>query len=192
MCQQKAPDLWKQSTIVPVAKNSHPKTLNDYRPIALTSLLMKSFEKLIKRELSFRTNSLLDSLQFAYRLNWEVQDATVTVLNLILKHLQGNKNHARLLFVEFSSAFNTIQPLLLVEKLLHQFKLEANLVGWILDFLTNRSQRVRVNDHLSDLALTSTGSPHGSVLLILLYILYTNDCRSVTDDDTLWSLLMIW
>ena len=79
-----------------------------------------------------------------------VQDATVTVLDLILKHLEGNKKHARLLFMDFSSAFNTIQPLLLVEKLLHQFELDANLVGWILDFLTNISQRVRVNGHQSD------------------------------------------
>ena len=141
MCQQKVPDLWKKSTIVPVAKNNHPKTLNDYRPIALTLLVMKSSEKLIKRELSFRTNSLLDPLQFAYRLNRGVQDGTV--LKLILKDLEGNKKPARLVLVDFWSAFNTIQPLLLVEKLLHQFKLEANLVGWILDFLTNRSQRVR-------------------------------------------------
>ncbi len=131
------------------------------RPIALTSLVMKSFEKLIKRELTFRTNCLLDPLQFAYRLNREVQDATVTVLNLILNHIEGNRNHARLLFVDFSSAFNTIQLHLLAEKLVHQFKLEATIVGWILDFLTNRSQRVRVNDHLSDLTLTSTGSPQG-------------------------------
>ena len=117
-----------------VAKNSHPKTLNDYRPIALTcvkKIVMKSFEKLIKRELTFRTNSLLDPLQFAYRLNRGVQDATVTLLNLILKHLEGNKKHARLLFGDFSSAFITIQPLLLVEELLHQFHLKANLVGWI-------------------------------------------------------------
>lgn len=143
---------------------------------------MKSFEKLIKKELTFRMNCLLDPLQFAYRLNRGVQDATVTVLNLILKHLEGSKNHARLLFVDFSPAFNTIQPHLLVEKLLHQFQLEANLVGWILDFLTNRSQRVRVNSHLSDLAHTSTGSPQGCVLSPLLYILYTNDSRSVTEN----------
>ncbi len=83
--------------------------------------------------------------------------------------------------MDFSSAFNTIQSHLLVEKLLHQFKLEANLVGWILDFLTNRSQRVRVN--LSDLTLTSTGSPQGCVLSPLFYILYTNDCHSVTENQ---------
>ncbi len=68
-----------------------------------TSLVMKSFEKLIKRELTSRTNCLLDPLQFAYRLNRGVQDATITVLNLILNHLEGNRNHARLLFVDFSA-----------------------------------------------------------------------------------------
>ncbi len=55
-------------------------------------------------------------------------------------------------------------------------------MGWILDFLTNRSQRVRVNGHLSDLTLTSTGSLQGCVLSPLFYILYTNDCRSVTEN----------
>lgn len=85
MDEQKVPNLWKQSIIVPVGKNSHPKTLNDCRPLALTWLVVKSYEKLIKREVTFKTNSLLDPLQFPYRLNRGVQDATATVLNLILK-----------------------------------------------------------------------------------------------------------
>ncbi len=53
--------------------------------------------------------------------------------------------HARLLFIDFSSAFNTIQPHILTRRLLEQFELSNNLVGWILDFLTNRTKRVRVN-----------------------------------------------
>ncbi len=55
-------------------------------------------------------------------------------------------------------------------------------MGWILDFLTNRSQRVRVNGHISDLTFTSTGSQQGCVISPLFYILYTNDCRSVTEN----------
>jgi len=69
MALQTVPDLCKQSTIVPIAKNKHPKTLNDFRPIALTSLVMKSFEKLVKENIILRTNPLLDPLQFAYRTN---------------------------------------------------------------------------------------------------------------------------
>ncbi len=111
-----------------------------------------------------------------------MQNATITPLNLIYKHIEGSKNHARLLFVDFSSAFNTIQPHLLVEKLIEHFNLDCNIVGWILDFLTDRSQRVRVNEHLSTLSRTSTGSPQGCVLSPLLYIMYTNDCCSKFDN----------
>lgn len=60
--------IWKQFIIVPVAKISHPKVPNYYRPVALTSLLMKSFEELIKHELPVKTEQLLDHLQFAYRV----------------------------------------------------------------------------------------------------------------------------
>ena len=51
LIQQNVPLLWKQSTVVPVAKGPHPKVLNCFRPVALTSLVMKSFESLIKRKL---------------------------------------------------------------------------------------------------------------------------------------------
>ncbi len=45
------------------------------------------------------------------------EDATATLLNLIFKHLEGSKTHAGILFADFSSAFNTIQPHILVDKL---------------------------------------------------------------------------
>ena len=182
LSQQRVPSLWKQSTVVPVAKCNKPKTLNDFRPVALTSLVMKQFEKLIKAELVSKTGSLLDPLQFAYREGRGVQDATATLLNLLFKHLEGSKNHARLLFIDFSSAFNTIQPHVLVEKLTNSFDLDPGLVGWILDFLTNRSQCVRVNESMSSFLSTSTGSPQGCVLSAFLFILYTNDCRSNHDN----------
>lgn len=196
--QQIVPSIWKLSTVVPVAKNNNPKTLNDFRPVALTSLIMKQFEKLVKQELVSKTESLIDPLQFAYREGRGVQDATATLLNLLFKHLEGSKNHARLLFIDFSSAFNTIQPHVLEEKLTNAFGLDPCLVGWIFDFLTNRSQCVRVNATLSSRQSTSTGSPQGCVLSALLYILYTNDCRSnhdsrfivkYADDSVIVSLL---
>ncbi len=198
LSQQKVPDLWKQSTIVPAAKSKHPKSLNDFRPIALTSLVMKSFEKLIKAELLKTTEHLLDPLQFAYRSKRGAQDATITLLNYIFKHLESSNNHVRLMFVDFSSAFNTIQPHLQIQRLRNNFGLKGNIAGWILDFLTYRTQRARVNGQFSDLSVTSTGSPQGCILSSLLYILYTNDCCSTfencrilkfADDTVIVSLL---
>ena len=172
--------------------------LNDLRPVALTSLVMKSFEKLVKSELLSKTGQVLDPLQFAYRANRSVEDASLMLLNLLTKHLEGKNTHARLLFIDFASAFNTIQPHILARRLLEYFKLNHNLVGWLLDFLTNRTQRVKVNGSFSDVLSLSTGSPQGCVLSPLLYILYTNMCQSshenrifikFADDTVIVSLL---
>ena len=196
--QQRVPKLWKHSTVVPVAKIKTPKAPNDFRPVALTSLIMKSLEKVVKDNILKQVETSLDPLQFAYRSGRGVDDATTTLLHFLYRHLEGVKTHARLLFIDFSSAFNTIQPHILAQKLIDDFKLDLNLVGWILDFLTDRSQCVRVNETLSSRMSSSTGSPQGCCLSSLLYILYTNDCRSnhlnrhiikFADDSVIVSLL---
>ena len=49
------PSLWKTSTIIPVAKKPSPKEMNDYRPVALTSIAFKCAEKIIMRQLRAET-----------------------------------------------------------------------------------------------------------------------------------------
>ncbi|CAI5677546.1 unnamed protein product [Oreochromis niloticus] len=196
---QTVPKIWKHVVIVPVAKGSSPKVLNDFRPVALTSLVMKSFEKIIKKEILMHVEHHLDPFQFAFRAGRGVEDAAVTLLHLLYKHLEAPHTHARLLFADFSSAFNTIQPFLLADRLYNHFKLDTSLVGWVTDFLTNRSQCVRVNHVFSDVLSFSTGSPQGCCLSPLLFILYTNECRSnftnrhilkFADDTVIVSLLV--
>ena len=86
--QRRVPTAWKESIIVPVAKGN-PNTLNDFRPVAPTSLVMKSFERIVKRLLLFRVGAALDPGQFAYRASRGVEDAQITLLNLLYSHLQG-------------------------------------------------------------------------------------------------------
>ena len=112
------PDIWKNSKVVPVPKKNNPKQLNDFRPVALTSLVMKTLEKLIKSFILSEIEHKLDPLQFAYRPGKGVDDAKLFILNTLYKHLEKPGAHARILFADFSSAFNTIQPHILAEKLL--------------------------------------------------------------------------
>uniref|UniRef100_A0A1A8KL82 Si:dkeyp-19e1.4 n=1 Tax=Nothobranchius kuhntae TaxID=321403 RepID=A0A1A8KL82_NOTKU len=158
--------------------HSCPKSPNDLRPVALTSLVMKAMEKIIKEHIVRATEPLMDPLQFAYRARRGADDVKIFILDTIHKHLELPDSSARLLFVDFSSAFNTLQPHILATKLSSQFHLDDQLTLWILDFLTNRTQKVWVNNCLSGLRSTSTGSPQGCVLSPLLYILSTDDCRS--------------
>lgn len=87
------------------------------------------------------------ALQFC-RSGHGVEDATATLLKSIFKHLEGYKNHAKLLFVDFSSPFNNIQPHIPIEKLLNNFNLDFSVVGWILDFFNdqNRSEGKWMHD----------------------------------------------
>ncbi|XDV19566.1 hypothetical protein PO909_025015 [Leuciscus waleckii] len=174
----KVPCIWKDSIIVPVPKIQTPKTLNDFRPVALTSLVMKTFERLVKDALLDTVQDKLDPLQFAYRSGRGVDDAIGTLLNMVFKRLEGAKSLVRLLFIDFSSAFNCIQPHVLADRLKNTYNIDTGLICWLMDFLTVRSQRVRVNSVLSDVLFSSTGSPQGCVLSPLLFVLYTNECQS--------------
>lgn len=78
------------------------------------------------------------------------------------------------MFFDFSSAFNTIHPPRLSDKLL-QMGVDAHLVSWIGDYLTERPQFVRLKDCLSDTVISSTGAPQGTVLSPVLFTLYTSD-----------------
>ncbi len=191
------PSCFKRSTIIPIPKKSKITGLNDYRPVALTSVVMKSFEKLVLAHLKDITGPLLDPLQFAYRANRSVDDAVNMGLHYVLQHLDRPGAYVRTLFVEFSSAFNTIIPNRLLPKLT-QLSVPTSVCQWINSFLTDRQQLVRLGKFSSSTRTISTGAPQGCVLSPLLVSLYTNDCTSkdssfkllkFADDTTLISLI---
>ncbi|KAM9826385.1 uncharacterized protein ACBT44_006652 [Syngnathus typhle] len=154
-------------------------------------------ERLVLNHLKEVTGPLLDPLQFAYRANRSVDDAVNMGLHYILHHLDTPGTYARILFVDFSSAFNTIAPDILQQKLI-QLAVPASTCQWITSFLTNRRQRVRLGGITSDTRTTNTGAPQGCVLSPLLFSLYTNDFSSgdspvkllkYADDTTLIGLI---
>ena len=55
----------------------------------------------------------------------------------------------RVMFFDFSSAFNTIQLALLRGKL-ERAGVDYHLAAWTIDYLTNRPQYVRLRDCVSD------------------------------------------
>ncbi len=172
------PTPFKKSVIIPVPKNSKPSCLNDYRPVALTSTVMKVFERLLKKHICSFIPATLDPLQFAYRPNRSTDDAISQVLHSSLTHIDSkNGNYVRLLFIDYSSAFNTIVPTKLAVKL-SDLGLNTSLCDWIQDFLTARPQVVKVGQFTSNSITLNIGAPLGCVLSPLLYSLYTHDCVS--------------
>jgi hypothetical protein len=54
------PTCFKQTAIIPVAKNIKVTCLNDYRPVALTSVSMKCFERLVMAHINTIIPETLD------------------------------------------------------------------------------------------------------------------------------------
>ncbi len=139
----------------------------------------------------------LDPLQIAYRPNRSTDDAISSTLHLALTHLENKDSYVRMLFIDFSSAFNSIIPQQLINKL-NLLGLNNSLCNWILDFLTGRPQSVRVGHNTSSTTTLSTGAPQGCVLSPLLFTLLTHDCTAkfssnhiikFADDTTLVGLI---
>ncbi len=161
------------------------------------SVVMKEFEKLVLAHLKDITGPSLDPLQFAYRANKSVDDAVNMGLHYVLQHLDWPGAYVRILFVDFSSAFNNIIPNLLLPKL-DLLSVPSSVCQWINRFLTDRQQVVRLGKYTSSTRTISAGAPQGCVLSPLLFSLYTNDCTSkdcsvkllkFADDTTLIGLI---
>ncbi len=110
-------------------------------------------------------------------------------LHFILQHLDRPGTYVRILFVNFSSAFNTLQ---------NKRTQLSSICQWITSFLADGQQLVRLGKFSFSTRMTSTGAPHGCILSPLLYYLYTNNCTSkdpsvnllkFADDTTLIGLI---
>jgi hypothetical protein len=90
-----------------------------------------------------------------------------------------------MLFIEYSSVFNTIVPSKLLTKL-RTLGLNTSFCNWILDFLMGQTpQVVRVGNNTSATLILNTGAPQGCVLSPLLYSLFTHNCTARHDSNTI-------
>ncbi len=175
----------------------HPRSkisgLNDYKHVALVYVAMKSFERLV---LAYLKNAYLTpcSLPTEQTGLWMIQ--STWALHFILQNLDRPGTYVRILFVDFSSAFNTIIPDTLQNKLT-LLSVPTSVCQWINSFLTDR-QGLRLRKFSSSTRTISTEAPQGYVLSPLLFSMYTKEYISkdpsvkllkFADDTTLICLI---
>ncbi|XP_059823893.1 probable RNA-directed DNA polymerase from transposon BS isoform X4 [Hypanus sabinus] len=146
---------------------------------------MKCFERLVMAHINHNLPVKLYALQFAYRSNKSMADAISLALHSSLEHLENKDAYVRLLFIDYSSALNTIIPNNLIPKL-RNLGLSTQICSWIFNFLTDRTQAVKIGDQLSSTITLSTGAPQGCVLSPLLYSLYTHDCVAKLPSNSIY------
>lgn len=113
-----------------------------------------------------------DCLQFTYQAGVGVEDAILYLPHQARSHLDKVGGMVKILFLDFLSTF--IQPLVLQDKL-NRMGVDPCLLTWISIYLTDGPQYIRLRDTTSDTEISSTGAPQGTVLVPLLFTLYTSD-----------------
>ena len=118
---------------------------SDYRPISITSILLKVFERLLAKRLMeyAEKNNLFPSRQFAYRKGLSTCDAVLTISNRVQKALDSG-SEARMIGLDFSAAFDRVNHKVLIYKL-RQLGIGIPFLNILTEFLTSRRKRVVVD-----------------------------------------------
>ena len=185
----KFPESWELATIIPIPKpgKDHAEPTN-YRPIALTSCICKTLERMINTRLVWylEFNNLISPVQSGFRSERSTNDNLVR-LETFIHDAFVKKEHVVAVFFDLEKAYDTTWKYGILRDL-HEFGVKGRLTNFVESFLANRSIQVRVGSTLSDTFGLSQGVPQGSILSTTLLNIKINSIMNCLDPKTDGSL----
>ena len=185
-------EIWRtgkfpeESVIIPIPKLGKNKTeATNYRPIALTSCICKTMERMIndRRVWFLKSNNLISGNQAGFRKNYSTNDHLVR-LESFIRDAFIKKEHCVAIFFDLEKAYDTTWKYGIIKDL-HVIGLRGRLPNFISNFLSDRSFNVRIGSTLSDTFEQEQGVPQGSILSPTLFnIKINNIVKCVNDTDS--------
>ena len=176
------PKNLKHAIVTPVLKNKNADTesFKNYRPISNLSFVSKLLEKTVLCQLNnfLSLNNLYSIYQSGYRTNHSCETAMLKVTNDIQSVIL-EKKQTILVSLDLSSAFDTVDHTLLLQRLNSDFRICDKVLRWFNSYLTNRTFSICVNRKLGKTNKLHFGVPQGSLLGPLLYILHTKEIEYI-------------
>ena len=177
------PDTLKKAVIVPVYKAGDKLNKENYRPIAVTSIIGRLFEKCIKvgLECFLDVNGVLSGSQYGFRAGLSAENAMVHVTEYVMQNF-SDKLRTVGIFIDLARAFDTVDHSILLRKL-ENIGIRGIAYNLFESYLKNRVQKVKINGNLSKETKVKLGVPQGTVLGPILFSLYINDLFSLLPID---------
>ena len=170
---EKFPKPFKTADVTGLPKTRDKQNKTKYRPVSLTPIFSKIFERHMSEQISEYAKSFLSPYMFGYRKGHSTEQCVMIMIEKWKKALDEQKVAGAVL-TDLSKAFDCLPHDLLIAKL-YAYGFEKSACNFILDYLSDRTQRTKVDGEYSSYRTLKYGVPQGSILGPLLFNLFMND-----------------
>ena len=130
--QQCVPLMWKLANVNPLPKESPLTECNQLRPISLTNIIMRLFERVVyKQEMASVFKSVVGRDQFAYKEGTNTTNALLKRLHHWLKWLDEGADYVSVVSFDYKKAFDSVSHNIICQKL-KTLEFNPYITNWII------------------------------------------------------------
>jgi len=173
------PQDWRDSNINPIHKKGSRKNCNNYRPVALTSQVVKLLERILYDQINnhLKRHNVISCEQHGFQSGCSCTTQLLECLN-DWTSMWDLGLQTDIVYLDFSKAFDSV-PFKRLQYKLKYYGVAGHIGDWIEHFLSGRRQRVLLRNGTSCWNTVLSGVPQGSILGPILFLLYVNELPKI-------------
>ena len=164
---------WKHGIITPILKLGSKKDVENYKPVILLNICPKVFGRFMFKPIAEAFLCITESSQYGFMTRKSAILQLLFNLSQVYASVTDRNTDILTFLLDFSIAFDTIKHEILLKKLI-KLGISEDFFWLIHDYLSGRTQSVKVNSSVSSKMPITSGVPQGAIIGPLLLLIYIN------------------
>ena len=179
--QGRVPYQWKCANVIPLPKQ-YPHTIDKLRPISLTSTIAKIAEKKMSKFILDSIRPQLDIRQFGNQKGVSTTHCLIEVYHQLISAAEKSGNINTLVLTDFSKAFDMVDHTIAFHRL-HEMGISPTILQWVINFISERKQRVKYKGVYSNWVTLTGGVPQGTIIAPIICLCSISNALSESGYD---------